>query len=147
MRIAVDWGKARIGVAACDREGILAFPVETVPTKDRPIARLARIVAEYEPVEVVMGLPVALDGHEGIAARDVRAAGAQLAEAIAPVPLRYVDERMTTRAAARALHDSGRDSRHQRQVIDQAAAVAILEHVLDQARSTGGHTGGQGEQQ
>lgn len=136
-RIAVDWGKARIGVAACDPRGILAYPVETVATRDRPIDRLVQIVAEYEPVEVIMGLPVALDGTEKIAARDVRRAGARLAEAIAPIPLRYVDERMTTRTAARALHDAGRDARHQRSVIDQAAAVAILEHVLEQARSSG----------
>lgn len=136
-RIAVDWGKARIGVAACDPRGILAYPVETVATRDRPIDRLVQIVAEYEPVEVIMGLPVALDGTEKIAARDVRRAGARLAGAIAPIPLRYVDERMTTRTAARALHDAGRDARHQRSVIDQAAAVAILEHVLEQARSSG----------
>ncbi|WP_027586904.1 MULTISPECIES: Holliday junction resolvase RuvX [Acidipropionibacterium] len=136
-RIAVDWGKARIGVAACDPRGILAYPVETVATRDRPIERLAAIVAEYEPVEVIMGLPIALDGTEQIAARDVRRQGARLAEAIAPVPVRFVDERMTTRTAARALHDVGRDARHQRSVIDQAAAVAILEQVLEQARTTG----------
>ena len=72
VRVAVDWGKARIGVAACDREGILAYPVETVSAKDQPIRRLSQIVAEYEPVEVVMGLPVALNGTEQIAARDGR---------------------------------------------------------------------------
>lgn len=136
-RIAIDWGKARIGVAACDPRGILAYPVETVATKDRPFARLAEIIAEYEPVEVIMGLPVALDGTERIAARDVRRAGDRLAEAVAPIPVRYVDERMTTRTAARALHEAGRDARHQRSVIDQAAAVAILEHVLEQARTSG----------
>ncbi|AXE38795.1 Holliday junction resolvase RuvX [Acidipropionibacterium virtanenii] len=136
-RIAIDWGKARIGVAACDPRGILAYPVETVATRDRPISRLCEIVAEYEPVEIVMGLPVALDGTERIAARDVRRAGDRLAEAVAPIPVRYVDERMTTRTAARALHEAGRDARHQRSVIDQAAAVAILEHVLEQARTSG----------
>ncbi|AZZ42115.1 Holliday junction resolvase RuvX [Acidipropionibacterium jensenii] len=141
-RVAIDWGKARIGVAACDPRGILAYPVETVATKDRPIARLAQIIAEYEPVEVIMGLPVALDGTEQIAARDVRAAAARLARAIAPVPIRMVDERMTTRTAARALHDAGRDARHQRSVIDQAAAVAILEQVLEHARTAGGEGDG-----
>ncbi|OCK15371.1 Holliday junction resolvase [Cutibacterium avidum] len=135
VRIAVDWGKARIGVAASDRDAILAFPVETVQTANRPVQRLAEIVAEYEPVEVIMGLPVALDGTEKIAVRDVRQAGHQLAEAISPIPVRWVDERMTTRTAARALHDAGRDARKQRGVIDQVAAVAILEHVLEQVRS------------
>ena len=62
VRLAIDWGKARIGVAASDRDAILAFPVETVHTADRPVQRLAEIVAEYEPVEVIMGLPVALNG-------------------------------------------------------------------------------------
>ena len=135
VRIAVDWGKARIGVAASDRDAILAFPVETVQTANRPVQRLAEIIAEYEPVEVIMGLPVALDGTAQIAARDVRQAGRQLAEAISPIPVRWVDERMTTRTAARALHDAGRDARKQRGVIDQVAAVAILEHVLEQVRS------------
>lgn len=146
VRVAVDWGKARIGVAASDRDSILAFPVETVPARDRPISRLAQIVAEYEPVEVIMGLPVALDGRERIAARDVRAAGAELARAIAPVPLRWVDERLTTRTASRALHEAGRNARSQRAVIDQAAAVAILEQVLEQVRAarTAGTTGGEG---
>lgn len=133
-RVAVDWGKARIGVAACDRDGLLAFPVETVDARKDPWSRLAAIVAEHDPVEVVMGLPVALDGTEQRAARDVRRAGQRLEALIAPVPLRYVDERMTTRTAARALHEAGRDARHQRGVIDQAAAVAILDHVLEQLR-------------
>lgn len=135
VRIAVDWGKARIGVAASDRDAILAFPVETVQTANRPLQRLAEIIGEYEPVEVIMGLPVALDGTEQIAARDVREAGRQLAKIISPIPVRWVDERMTTRTAARALHDAGRTARKQRGVIDQAAAVAILEHVLEQVRS------------
>ena len=134
VRLAIDWGKARIGVAASDRDAILAFPVETVHTADRPVQRLAEIVAAYEPVEVIMGLPVALNGTEQLAAQDVRDAGRQLAEAINPIPVRWVDERMTTRTAARALHEAGRNARKQRGVIDQAAAVAILEHVLEQVR-------------
>ncbi|WP_326833359.1 Holliday junction resolvase RuvX [Cutibacterium porci] len=140
MRLAVDWGKARIGVAASDRDAILAFPVETVRTADSPIRRLAEIVAEYEPVEVIMGLPVALDGTEQVAAHDVRDAGRELAQAISPIPLRWVDERMTTRTAARALHQAGRNARQQRGVIDQAAAVAILEHVLEQVRAARSET-------
>ena len=135
VRLAVDWGKARIGVAASDRDAILAFPVETVQTADHPVQRLAEIVAEYEPVEVIMGLPVALNGTEQLAAQDVRNAGHELAEAISPITVRWIDERMTTRTAARALHEAGRSARKQRSVIDQAAAVAILEHVLEQVRS------------
>ena len=135
VRLDVDWGKARIGVAASDRDAILAFPVETVQTADHPVQRLAEIVAEYEPVEVIMGLPVALNGTEQLAAQDVRNAGHELAEAISPIPVRWIDERMTTRTAARALHEAGRSARKQRSVIDQAAAVAILEHVLEQVRS------------
>lgn len=135
VRLAIDWGKARIGVAASDRDAILAFPVETVQTANRPMQRLAEIVAEYEPVEVIMGLPVALNGTEQLAAQDVRNAGHELAEAISPIPVRWIDERMTTRTAARALHEAGRSARKQRSVIDQAAAVAILGHVLEQVRS------------
>lgn len=69
-RLAIDVGDARIGVASCDPDGILATPVETVPGRDVPAAhrRLKHIVEEYEPIEVVVGLPRSLKGGEGPAA-------------------------------------------------------------------------------
>lgn len=138
-RIAVDVGDARIGVASCDPDGLLATPVETVPGKDAPAARrrLAAIVAEYEPIEVVVGLPKSLSGREGPAAAKVRAFARDVAKAIAPVPVRLVDERMSTVTATQGLRASGVKSRKGRSVVDQAAAVVILQSALETERTSG----------
>lgn len=136
VRLALDWGKARIGVAASDPEGILAHPVETVPAGPDAVRRIIALVAEYEPVEVVMGLPRNLAGAEGPAAQAIRAVAEDLAPQLG-VPLRLVDERLTTVAASRQLSTAGRNTRRQRQVIDQAAAVALLDQALAHERSTG----------
>lgn len=143
-RIAVDVGSVRIGVAASDPDGILATPVETVP-RAKPnargggrgapgsdISRIAEIVREYEAVEVIVGLPRTLRGEKGSAATIATAFAEQLRAAVSPVPIRLSDERLTTVSAARALRDSGVRARGQRQVIDQAAAVSILQGWLDE---------------
>lgn len=137
VRLALDWGKARIGVAACDRDGVLAYPVETVPAGPAALARLRAIVDEYEPVELVLGLPRTLAGTESFAAESIRSAAAELAQALPGLPIRLVDERLSTRMAAGRLASAGRNTRRQRSVIDQAAAVAILEAALDHERATG----------
>lgn len=137
VRLGIDWGDARIGVAACDARATLAFPVETVPGNPRSLDRLAELVAEYEPVEVVVGLPRSLSGGEGPAAAKVRQHAAALAERIGPVRLRFLDERLTTVSAARTLSGQGRPARKQRAVIDQVAAVTILEQALEIERRTG----------
>lgn len=136
-RIAVDVGSVRIGVAASDPDGILATPVETVPraknkadTSD--LTRIAAIVAEYEAVEVIVGLPQTLRGERGAAAALATRFAGQLRDRIAPVPVRLSDERFTTVTATRALRDSGVRAKGQRSIIDQAAAVAILQGWLDQ---------------
>ncbi|SDC92506.1 Holliday junction resolvase RuvX [Rhodococcus tukisamuensis] len=136
-RIAVDVGSVRIGVASSDPDGILATPVETVPRAkskaDRSdIERLAAIVEEYEAVEVIVGLPQTLRGERGSAAGLASTFAAQLRDRLAPVPVRMTDERFTTVTASRALRESGVKAKGQRSVIDQAAAVAILQGWLDQ---------------
>lgn len=139
VRLALDWGQARIGVAACDRHGTLAYPVGTIAqASDLGLVRrrLTELVAEYEPFEFVLGLPLHLKGTEGQTAVLVRERAAWLA-ATYGVPVRLVDERLTTVTASRGLREAGRDARRQRAVIDQAAAVAILEHALDVERNTG----------
>lgn len=138
-RLAVDVGEARIGVAACDPDGILATPVETVPGRDVPAAlrRLAALVAEYEPIEVVVGLPRSLNGTEGPAAAKARAFAGNVAKVIAPVPVRLVDERMTTVTAAQGLRASGVKAKKGRSVVDQAAAVVILQSALETERVSG----------
>ncbi|GAA3194484.1 Holliday junction resolvase RuvX [Streptomyces ramulosus] len=138
-RIAVDVGDARIGVASCDPDGVLATPVETVPGRDVPAAhrRLKAIVEEYEPLEVVVGLPRSLNGGEGPAAAKVRAFAQVLAANIAPIEVRLVDERMSTVTAAQGLRASGVRSKKGRSVVDQAAAVVILQSALETERTSG----------
>lgn len=138
-RLAIDVGDARIGVASCDPDGILATPVETVPGRDVPAAhrRLKQLVEEYEPIEIVVGLPRSLNGREGPAAAKIRAFTQEFARMVAPVPLRLVDERMTTVTASQGLRASGVKSKKGRSVIDQAAAVIILQQALESERASG----------
>ena len=124
-------------MAASDPEGILAHPVETVPAGPSALNRVAALVAEYEPLEVVLGLPRTLAGREGPAAQAMRAVAADLASALPGMAIRLVDERLTTVTASRRLAVAGRNTRRQRAVIDQAAAVALLEETLHHERMTG----------
>ncbi|MFE7131097.1 Holliday junction resolvase RuvX [Streptomyces sp. NPDC057638] len=137
-RLALDVGDARIGVASCDPDGVLATPVETVPGRDVPAAhrRIRLLVGEYEPLEVIVGLPRSLSGGEGPAAKKVRAFAGELARGIAPVPVRLVDERMTTVTATQGLRASGVKSKKGRSVVDQAAAVVILQNALESERAS-----------
>ncbi|WP_093801857.1 Holliday junction resolvase RuvX [Streptomyces sp. Wb2n-11] len=142
-RLAIDVGDARIGVASCDPDGVLATPVETVPGRDVPAAhrRLKQLVEEYEPIEVVVGLPRSLSGGEGPAAVKVRVFVQELARSVAPVPVRLVDERMTTVTASQGLRASGVKSKKGRSVIDQAAAIVILQNALEAERVSGNPPG------
>lgn len=137
VRLALDWGAARIGVAACDPAGTLAYPVETVANNPAALARIRALVDEYQPIELVLGLPRTLAGTESYAAANIRAAAAKLVAALPDLPVRLVDERLSTAAASRQLGQAGRSTRKQRGVIDQAAAVGILESALAQERATG----------
>lgn len=136
-RLGIDWGKARIGVAACNRGTNLAYPVETVPAGPGALVRLRALVDEYEPGIVYVGLPLALDGSVGISARHVLASVAALAAVLPDATIRLVDERMSTAQASRSLGQAGRGSRRQRPVIDQAAAVEILQRALDSEAASG----------
>ncbi len=135
--MALDWGRARIGVAACDPDAIMAFPVETVAAVPDPWPRLGELLEHYRPLEVVLGLPRNLAGVEGPAAVAMREIAAQLAAFAPGVPIRLLDERLTTVTASRQLSGAGRNTRRQRSVIDQAAAVALLEEALRSERLTG----------
>ena len=137
VRLGLDPGDARIGVARSDPSGFLATPVETVKRGRGDLARLARLVAEEDAVEVVVGLPRSLSGGEGPAAAKVRDFAAALARRIAPVAVRLYDERLTTVSAEAMLRDRGRKGAKRRAVVDQAAAVLILQQALDRERTTG----------
>jgi putative Holliday junction resolvase len=141
VRLGIDPGDARIGVARSDPSGFLATPVETVRRGRGDLARIATIAAEEEAVELVVGLPRSLSGREGPAAAKVREFAAALARRVAPLPVRLVDERMTTVSAEAMLRDQGRKGGKRRAVVDQAAAVLILQHALDAERATGNPPG------
>ncbi len=130
--LAVDVGTVRVGVAASDPHRILASPMETVPAPGH--ARVAALAAERAAVLVVVGLPTSLSGRSESASADMaRAYAVVLAALVAPVPVELVDERLTTVAATAALRASGRTGKRARAVVDQAAAVALLEAVLGRA--------------
>src|SRR6202035_4037610 len=132
-----DVGSVRIGVATSDPDGILATPVETV-RRDRSakhVRRLVELVAELHAVEVVVGLPRTLADRAGPSALDAIELAELLARRIAPTPVRLSDERLTTVAAQRSLRDAGIRAKGQRTMIDQAAAVGILQNWLDQRRA------------
>ena len=136
-RVGVDVGDVRIGVAVSDPDGMLATPLETVAAGRDAMARLAAIVAEHEALECVVGLPLSLSGREGPAALKVRAFAGGLRDAIAPVPVRLVDERLSTMTADGQLRESGRSGAGKRAIIDQAAATVILQAALDAERTRG----------
>lgn len=138
-RLGIDVGTVRIGVAVSDPDAILATPVETVARDRRSnkhVKRLAALVDEYQAVEVVIGLPRTLADRAGSSAQDAAEVADRLADRVAPVPVRLTDERFTTVTAQRALREAGVRARGQRSVIDQAAAVGILQGWLDQRRAT-----------
>lgn len=137
VRLGVDVGDVRIGVARSDPSGLVATPVETVSRGVGDLARLRAILADEEAVELVVGLPLSLSGGEGRAAEKVRSFAARLADAIAPVPVRLCDERLSTVSAEAVLRERGRKGQRRRAVVDQAAAVVILQNALDTERGTG----------
>jgi len=141
VRVGVDVGTVRIGVARSDFHGMLATPVETVPRErgtaaPADLARLTAIVAELDAVEVIVGLPLALSGRHTASTEDAVAFAAALA-GVLTVPVRLVDERLSTVSAQAALRTSGRSTRTQRPVVDQVAATIILQHALDTERASG----------
>lgn len=140
VRLGVDVGSVRVGFATSDPDGLIATPIDTLP-RATSLARIVREVGERGAVVVYVGLPVHLSGAEGSASAAARNYAGALATAIAPVVVRLVDERMSTVSAHRALHESGRSGRSHRQVVDQAAAVVILQSALEKERVMGSRAG------
>jgi len=137
VRLGVDVGTVRIGVARSDFHGMLATPVETVTRGAADSARIAALVLELEAIEVIVGLPLALSGRHTASTADAVAFAQGLARMVT-VPVRLVDERLSTVSAQAAVRASGRTTKQTRSVIDQVAAVIILQHALDieRARNT-----------
>ncbi|QCR19324.1 Holliday junction resolvase RuvX [Agrococcus sp. SGAir0287] len=134
VRLGVDVGRVRVGVARSDRDGLLATPVETIQRSELGalVARIRSLVDELDAIEVVVGLPLSLSGVDTPSTKDAR----DVADALAAVvPVRLVDERLSTVTAQAGMRQAGRSTRRQKDVIDQAAAVVILQHALDAERS------------
>ena len=141
VRLALDPGDARIGVASSDPAGILATPVETVARGAGDLDRLASLIDELGAVRVYVGLPRSMSGGEGPSAAKVRTFARQLSSRVQPVPVRLCDERLSTVTAEGQLRAQGRKGRKRRAVVDQAAAVVILQGVLERERQTGAYAG------
>lgn len=133
-RVALDPGTVRIGVAVSDIDGILASPRPALPAGD--LAAVVVVVGEVDPLEIIVGLPMGLAGTEGQAAQRAREFAGQVATATS-IPVRLVDERLSTVQAQRGLHDQGRSVRQSRDMIDSASAAVVLQHALDAERTAG----------
>jgi len=139
VRVGVDVGKVRIGVARTDPDALIATPIETVARAGDSGDDIRTILAhatELEAVEIIVGLPLALSGNDTASTQDARAFASRLS-AEAAVDVRLVDERLSTVTAQSALRAAGRKSRQQRSIIDQVAAVIIVQHAIDFERSSG----------
>jgi len=145
VRIGLDVGKARIGVAASDPDGLLAMPVETVRRGPGDLARIGQLIADRDASWCYVGLPKHMRGGEGDSAKDAREfanrLARQLAKSGASIGIRFIDERLTTVTATNQLSQAGRKVNRHRAVIDQQAAVIILQSALDMERSRGERTG------
>lgn len=143
VRLGIDVGQRRVGVARTDSTGTLAIPLETIARSTEEsdwsgvVARIRRLVDEYEAIEVVVGLPLSLSGSDTQSTRDARAFAQFLQPNVDSVPVRLIDERLSTVSASQNLREAGVAGRKQRNVIDQQAAVVILEHALDIERRSG----------
>lgn len=138
VRLGIDVGKARIGLARCDRDGLIATPIETVARvlDGADIARIREHARELEPLEIVVGLPLSLSGAETESTRDAREFAERVSLAT-QVPVRMVDERLSTVTAHAAMRGAGKSQKKSRSVIDQVAAVIILQHAVDAERGRG----------
>ena len=134
--LAIDHGQSRIGIAATDELGIASHPVETIHiSRTDPLQRIPEIAAQRTVSLIILGLPLRLDGSEGEAAQRVRNFGNALTEKIPNIRLEYSDERLTTTTASEKLREAGKDTRAQRDIIDQVAALEILNGWLDENES------------
>lgn len=140
VRLGIDVGRARVGVARCDPDGMLAVPVETVQRNDQSIDRILAIADEYDLLEFVVGLPVNMQGADTASTTDAREFAAALQQR-SGAQVRLVDERLSTVTAHAALRSSGRSQKKSRSIVDQVAAVVLLQQAIDTEKSTGNPAG------
>jgi putative holliday junction resolvase len=148
VKLGVDVGTVRVGVAVCDRDAILATPLRTLERnakKNTDVRILAALADELRAVEIFVGLPRTMKGEEHASARMATDYAQLLADALrdrgSAVPVRLVDERLSTVTAHRNLHEAGMSSRNHRKVVDQVAAAGILQHAIDMQKARGTEIG------
>ena len=136
VRVACDVGTVRVGVSRSDATGMLAVPLPAIPAGPDSAGSVLAVLSEWDAIEVFVGLPLHMSGDEGLSARMARTWAAQLAE-LAPVPVRLIDERLSTVQALRGLRATGRSTRESRSLIDSASAVVVLQAALEAERVNG----------
>ena len=135
VRLAIDVGRARVGIARSDRDCLMALPTETAP-RAQALDVIRGLVAEYSPREIIVGLPLNMAGQHTASTEDALDFASALAQSV-DLPVRMVDERLSTVSAMAGLHQSGKSAKTAKPVIDQASAVIILQHCLDTEKNTG----------
>ena len=147
VRFGVDVGSVRIGVAKCDPDGMLATPLETIAAGETAIPKIIDLILEHAPIAVYIGNPLSLNGQVTQSTIGASEFALALVSAIAGHPeieeieVRLIDERLSTVSAQRGLHEVGRTQKTSREVIDQAAAIIILEHALESEKRQGDFAG------
>lgn len=147
VRLAMDVGTVRIGVAKCDPDGMLAVPLETIAAGERAITRAMEIIKDQQAIVVYVGNPISLKGEATASTQAaIEFAQALVAEIsgsleTSNVSVRMIDERLSTVSAQRSLHEAGKTHKSSREVIDQAAAIVILEHALESEKRQGDFVG------
>ncbi|RDV08847.1 Holliday junction resolvase RuvX [Arthrobacter sp. RT-1] len=148
VKLGVDVGTVRVGVAICDRDSILATPYKTLDRnarKNSDVRVIAKLAEELEAVQVIVGLPRTMKGEEHSSARMATEYALLVATELAArglaVPVNLVDERLSSVTAHRSLHEAGMSSRNHRKVVDQVAAAGILQHAIDMQKARGADVG------
>ena len=148
VKLGVDVGTVRVGVATCDRDAILATPYKTLDRnakKNSDVRVIARLAEELGAVQVFVGLPRTMKGEEHASARMATDYALLLVDELSArglaVPVNLVDERLSSVTAHRNLHEAGMSSRDHRKVVDQVAAAGILQHAIDMQKARGADVG------
>jgi putative Holliday junction resolvase len=139
VRIALDVGSVRIGVAKCDAEGLLATPLTTISAGPEAVNQVLDLLLEYEAICVYIGKPISLAGKDTASTQSATEFAGEIAALLkeSNTQVRLIDERLSTVSAQRGMHEAGRNVKQSRDAIDQAAAVVILEHALASERNSG----------
>jgi len=125
-RLGIDYGQARIGIAICDLDGLVATPLTTLKNDQRLFSELGKIIDEYQPVGIYLGKPFHLSGVEGSTVSEVAKFALQFSESF-DLPIQFVDERMTSGNAEKSLRAAGKTAKESKGLVDQLAAVSILQ--------------------